>query len=637
MRAYDPAAGRGRGGAASRARGGRPIPTRRAPARSCSRCSPSGTSSAGSTSVGSPRRWRRRARWSTPATCSIPRRCAARLRLPGRRPLMPRAVVTGGAGFLGRTSATCSARAAGRSSRSTTSSPGDRENVAHLADDAGFTFVEHDVIDEHPGRRAGRRGAALREPGEPARVPRAPDRDARGRVRSARAARSTSPARTAPGSCSRRPARSTATRWCTRSRRATSATSTASGRARCTTRRSASPRRSRWRTTASSASTPRSCASSTPTARGSARPTAGSCRTSSPRRCAGEPLTVYGDGKQTRSFCFVSDEVAGCSRCSSRTTSGPMNIGNPDEFTMLELAELVLEVTGADSRRSCSSRCPPTTRSSAGPTSRSRERGARLASGASTSAKVSPARTTGTGGTVASPEETDGLPQALGDRARVRRAQHRRRDRAAHARGRAAGRLEIVIVDDGSTDGTRDVLRQLADSTVRVITHDANRGKGAAIRSGLEHVTGDLVLVQDADLEYDPEDWPKLLARCSGARRRSSTARASPASDATCCSCTGSATASSRSSPTCSTTRRSPTWRPVTSSSTARVLDGITLRGDALRVRARGHGQDPAAGHPHLRGADLVHRPRVRRGEEDHLARRLRRARGPSSSTASSD
>ena len=71
---------------------------------------------------------------------------------------------------------------------------------------------------------------------------------------------------------------------------------------------------------------------------------------------------------------------------------------------------------------------------------------------------------------------------------------------------------EFVLVDDGSTDGTREVLRQLADSTVRVVYHEKNQGKGAAIRSGLEHVTGELVLIQDADLEYDPDDWPKLLA-----------------------------------------------------------------------------------------------------------------------------
>jgi glycosyltransferase involved in cell wall biosynthesis len=71
---------------------------------------------------------------------------------------------------------------------------------------------------------------------------------------------------------------------------------------------------------------------------------------------------------------------------------------------------------------------------------------------------------------------------------------------------------EILLVDDGSTDGTRDVLRQLSDSTVRVLMHPHNRGKGAAIRSGLEQVGGDLVLIQDADLEYDPEDWPRLLA-----------------------------------------------------------------------------------------------------------------------------
>ncbi len=71
--------------------------------------------------------------------------------------------------------------------------------------------------------------------------------------------------------------------------------------------------------------------------------------------------------------------------------------------------------------------------------------------------------------------------------------------------------VDVVVVDDGSQDGTDKVLAAIEDSTVRVITHEGNRGKGAAIRTGLAQARGDLVLVQDADLEYDPDDWPRLL------------------------------------------------------------------------------------------------------------------------------
>jgi len=71
---------------------------------------------------------------------------------------------------------------------------------------------------------------------------------------------------------------------------------------------------------------------------------------------------------------------------------------------------------------------------------------------------------------------------------------------------------EIVIVDDGSTDGTREILQQQtsADGT-KVITHETNQGKGAAVCTALQHATGDILLVQDADLEYDPREYPDLL------------------------------------------------------------------------------------------------------------------------------
>jgi glycosyltransferase involved in cell wall biosynthesis len=72
---------------------------------------------------------------------------------------------------------------------------------------------------------------------------------------------------------------------------------------------------------------------------------------------------------------------------------------------------------------------------------------------------------------------------------------------------------EIIVVDDCSTDGTRDVLREKVEPKVaRVIYHDRNQGKGAALRTGFGVATGDMVIIQDADLEYDPQDYARLVA-----------------------------------------------------------------------------------------------------------------------------
>lgn len=75
---------------------------------------------------------------------------------------------------------------------------------------------------------------------------------------------------------------------------------------------------------------------------------------------------------------------------------------------------------------------------------------------------------------------------------------------------------ELIIVDDASSDGTQAVLTGLDDGRLRVIHHPHNRGKGAAIRTGLEHATGHWILIQDADLEYNPEDIPLMLEAIMG-------------------------------------------------------------------------------------------------------------------------
>jgi dolichol-phosphate hexosyltransferase len=71
--------------------------------------------------------------------------------------------------------------------------------------------------------------------------------------------------------------------------------------------------------------------------------------------------------------------------------------------------------------------------------------------------------------------------------------------------------VELVVVDDGSTDGTAEILSRVDDVRVHTVTHPRNQGKGAAIRTAAEHAAGDYMVILDADLEYDPQDIPTLL------------------------------------------------------------------------------------------------------------------------------
>ena len=193
---------------------------------------------------------------------------------------------------------------------------------------------------------------------------------------------------------------------------------------------------------------------------------------------------------------------------------------------------------------------------------------------------------------------------------------------------------EIIVVDDGSTDGTRDVLRQLRDSTVRVMLHKTNRGKGAAVRTGIDAAYRRL----RAHPGRRPRVRPRRLAaswspRCCGGRARGRVRLASSrASAATCVffHWVGNRLLSLVTNVLYNTTLSDMETCYKLVDRRARRRSQAALQ--PLRHRARDHRQDPEAADPHLRGADLLHGPRVRRGQEDHVARRLR-ARGRSSSS----
>jgi len=97
---------------------------------------------------------------------------------------------------------------------------------------------------------------------------------------------------------------------------------------------------------------------------------------------------------------------------------------------------------------------------------------------------------------------------------------------------------ELVVVDDCSTDGTSEILTRLAASEprIRLHRHEVNQGKGSAVRTAIQHATGDFCLVQDADLEYDPSEYVKLLRPCLPATPTPCSGHATwPANRSACC------------------------------------------------------------------------------------------------------
>ena len=332
---------------------------------------------------------------------------------------------------------------------------------------------------------------------------------------------------------------------------------------------------------------------------------------------AGKPLTVYGDGSQTRSFCYVDDEVRGLLALLDSDYVGPVNIGNPDEFTVLELArdrargdglvvgDRVRAAAGRRSRRSAVPTSPSPARCSAG-------------SRRSTSAPVWPARPSGS--PVPEYRSLSVVVPVFNERNTVVEILRRMRQVELPVD------LEIVVVDDGSDDGTEKVLGALEDSTVRVVHHPQQPGQGR----GHPHRARARPRRPPADPGRRPRVRPRRLAAAADARAEGQGAGG----------------------------LRQPLHRraqqpallalggqPVPLAGHQRALQHDALRhGDLLqalrpagarrhhhrvrplRVRARDHRQGAASGLPHLRGADLLRRSRT--------STRARRSPGRTASAA---
>ena len=636
-----------------------PTPTRPRPGRGRWSCSPSGTSSAGSTSPRSAPSWPSPPS-STPATCSTRPRCAAwasptrgsgagepgrgrrrapgflgshlcdRLRRPGRHRRLPRRPLDRARRTTWPTSTGHDALQPGRGRRQRERRPVDGGPVDAVL---------------QPGLARRRRRTTWPGPSRPW------PSGSEGTRRAARAG--PAPRRTLPPGVA--PARSTATPRCTpRSSRYRGNVNPIGPAQRL--RRGQALRREPDH---GHAPHPRGRRRHRPHLQhlrppALARATAGSCPTSSCRPCAGEPLTVYGDGSQTRSLCFVDDEVAGPARPARLDAHRPGQHREPRRAHHARAGPLRAGGDRVVVGHRPSSRCPtddPTRRCPDITLARPRaglgadDRPARRASRAR-STYFAEADVRAHDGRLTRPttRTCSELPAARGPtrsltvivpvfNERTTVAEVIRRMRAVEL---PAARSQVIVVDDGSSDGTDKVLGALEDSTVRVITPPGQPGQGC----GHPHRAGRGARRPRAHPGRRPRVRPQRLAEAARpdparARPGSSTAAASPASARTCCPLhwIGNRLLSLVTNVLYSSTLSD--METCYKLFDAQVLEGITIVSNRFDFEPEITAKVLRRGLPDLRGADLLRRPRARRGEEDHLARRLRRPARRWSSSAS--